>query len=187
MFETIFGLFKTKVNKKSKNTFAKSVFRPELESFEERITPTTSIIYANGLLTGSVIVDGGTKGVSGVNIGITGQTTTGRSVNYSVVTNSNGNFSIDQLLPGAYTITRSTPTGFLSGNTNTSAQLNIAEGQTLNQNLGLGGLTPSKVSLGLWATGVNSGITAPAAGTGTATGFTMTQLKAFTDTTVTKG
>lgn len=121
-----------------------------------------------------------------MNIGITGQTTTGRSVNYSIVTNANGNFSIDQLLPGAYTVTRSTPAGFLSGTTATSAQLTIVEGQTLSQNLGLGGLTPAKVSLGLWATGVSSGVTAPTAGTGTATGFTMTQIKAFTDSTVAK-
>ncbi len=172
--------------KKSKKPSRLCSFRPELESFEERITPTTNIIYANGLLTGSVIVDGGIKGVSGVNIGITGETTTGRSVNYSIVTNSNGNFSIDQLLPGAYTVTRSTPAGFLSGTTATSAQLNIVEGQSITQNLGLGGLTPAKVSLGLWATGVSSGVTAPTAGSGTATGFTMTQIKAFTDSTVAK-
>jgi peptidyl-prolyl cis-trans isomerase A (cyclophilin A) len=172
--------------KKSKKPSSLSSFRPELESFEERITPTTSIIYANGLLTGSVIVDGGIKGVSGVNIGITGETTTGRSVNYSIVTNSNGNFSIDQLLPGSYTVTRSTPAGFLSGTTATSAQLNIVEGQSITQNLGLGGLTPAKVSLGLWASGVNTGVTAPTAGSGTATGFTMTQIKAFTDSTVAK-
>jgi len=172
--------------KKNKKPSRSCSFRPELESFEERITPTTNIIYANGLLSGSVIVDGGIKGVSGVNIGITGETTTGRSVNYSIVTNANGNFSIDQLLPGAYTVTRSTPAGFLSGTTATSAQLTIAEGQTLSQNLGLGGLTPAKVSLGLWATGVSSGVTAPTAGSGTATGFTMTQIKAFTDSTVAK-
>ena len=172
--------------KKSKKPSSLISFRPELESFEERITPATSIIYANGLLTGSVIVDGGIKGVSGVNIGITGETTTGRSVNYSIVTNSNGTFSIDQLLPGAYTVTRSTPAGFLSGTTATSAQLNIVEGQSITQNLGLGGLTPAKVSLGLWATGVSSGVTAPTAGSGTATGFTMTQIKAFTDSTVAK-
>ena len=171
--------------KKSKKPSSLCLYRPELESFEERITPTTSIIYANGLLTGSVIVDGGTKGVSGVTIGITGETTTGRSVNYSIVTNTNGNFSIDQLLPGAYTVTRSTPAGFLSGTTSTSAQLNIVEGQSITQNLGLGGLTPAKVSLGLWASGV-SGVTAPTAGSGTATGFTMTQIKAFTDSTVAK-
>ena len=172
--------------KKSKKPSRLCSFRPELESFEERITPTTNIIFANGLLTGSVIVDGGIKGVSGVNIGITGETTTGRSVNYSIVTNANGNFSIDQLLPGAYTVTRSTPAGFLSGTTATSAQLNIVEGQSITQNLGLGGLTPAKVSLGLWATGVSSGVTAPTAGSGTSTGFTMTQIKAFTDSTVAK-
>ena len=172
--------------KKSKKPTSLFSFRPALESFEERITPTTNIIYADGLLTGSVIVDGGTKGVSGVTIGITGETTTGRSVNYSIVTNSNGNFSIDQLLPGSYNVTRSTPAGFLSGTTATSAQLNIAEGQSITQNLGLGGLTPAKVSLGLWASGVNTGVTAPTAGSGTATGFTMTQIKAFTDSTVAK-
>ncbi|MEI6686117.1 MAG: peptidylprolyl isomerase [Planctomycetota bacterium] len=172
--------------KKSKKPSTLFSFRPELESFEERITPTTNIIYANGLLTGSVIIDGGTKGVSGVNIGITGETTTGRSVNYSIVTNSNGNFSIDQLLPGSYNVTRSTPAGFLSGTTATSAQLNIVEGQSISQNLGLGGLTPAKVSLGLWASGVNTGVTTPTAGSGTATGFTMTQIKAFTDITVAK-
>ena len=172
--------------KKSKKPTSLFSFRPALESFEERITPTTNIIYADGLLTGSVIVDGGTKGVSGVTIGITGETTTGRSVNYSIVTNTNGNFSIDQLLPGSYNVTRSTPAGFLSGTTATSAQLNIAEGQSITQNLGLGGLTPAKVSLGLWASGVNTGVTAPTAGSGTATGFTMTQIKAFTDSTVAK-
>jgi len=186
MLNKFFKLLRGAEVKKSKKPSSLCSFRPELESFEERITPTTSIIYANGLLTGSVIVDGGTKGVSGVNIGITGETTTGRSVNYSIVTNSNGNFSIDQLLPGSYTVTRSTPAGFLSGTTATSAQLNIVEGQSITQNLGLGGLTPAKVSLGLWASGVNSGITAPTAGSGTATGLTMTQIKAFTDSTVAK-
>ena len=186
MLNKFLKLLKGAEVKKSKKPSSLFSFRPELESFEERITPTTSIIYANGLLTGSVIVDGGTKGVSGVNIGITGETTTGRSVNYSIVTNSNGNFSIDQLLPGSYNVTRSTPAGFFSGTTATSAQLNIVEGQSITQNLGLGGLTPAKVSLGLWASGVNSGITAPTAGSGTATGFTMTQIKAFTDSTVAK-
>ena len=186
MLNKFFKLLRAAEIKKSKKPTSLFSFRPELESFEERITPTTNIIYANGLLTGSVIVDGGTKGVSGVNIGITGETTTGRSVNYSIVTNSNGNFSIDQLLPGSYTVTRSTPAGFLSGTTATSAQLNISEGQSISQNLGLGGLTPAKVSLGLWASGVNTGVTAPTAGSGTATGFTMTQIKAFTDSTVAK-
>lgn len=186
MLNKFLKLFRGAEVKKSKKPSSLFSFRPELESFEERITPTTNIIYANGLLTGSVIVDGGTKGVSGVNIGITGETTTGRSVNYSIVTNSNGNFSIDQLLPGSYTVTRSTPAGFLSGTTATSAQLNISEGQSISQNLGLGGLTPAKVSLGLWASGVNTGVTAPTAGSGTATGFTMTQIKAFTDSTVAK-
>ena len=186
MLNKFFKLLRGAEIKKSKKPSSLFSFRPELESFEERITPTTNIIYANGLLTGSVIVDGGTKGVSGVNIGITGETTTGRSVNYSIVTNSNGNFSIDQLLPGSYTVTRSTPAGFLSGTTATSAQLNISEGQSISQNLGLGGLTPAKVSLGLWASGVNTGVTAPTAGSGTATGFTMTQIKAFTDSTVAK-
>ena len=186
MLNKFFKLLKGAEVKKSKKPSSLCSFKPELESFEERITPTTNIIYANGLLTGSVIVDGGTKGVSGVNIGITGETTTGRSVNYSIVTNSNGNFSIDQLLPGSYTVTRSTPAGFLSGTTATSAQLNIVEGQSITQNLGLGGLTPAKVSLGLWASGVNTGITAPTAGSGTATGFTMTQIKAFNDPTVAK-
>ena len=185
MLNKFFKLLKGAEVKKSKKPSTLFSFRPELESFEERITPTTNIIYANGLLTGSVIIDGGTKGVSGVNIGITGETTTGRSVNYSIVTNSNGNFSIDQLLPGSYNVTRSTPAGFLSGTTATSAQLNIVEGQSITQNLGLGGLTPAKVSLGLWASGV-SGVTAPTAGSGTATGFTMTQIKAFTDSTVAK-
>ena len=186
MLNKFFKLLKGAEVKKSKKPSTLFSFRPELESFEERITPTTNIIYANGLLTGSVIIDGGTKGVSGVNIGITGETTTGRSVNYSIVTNSNGNFSIDQLLPGSYNVTRSTPAGFLSGTTGTSAQLNIVEGQSISQNLGLGGLTPAKVSLGLWASGVNTGVTAPTAGSGTATGFTMTQIKAFTDITVAK-
>lgn len=186
MLNKFFKLLRGIENKKTRKSSNFGSFRPELESFEERITPTTSIIYANGLLTGSVIVDGGTKGVSGVNIGITGETTTGRSVNYSIVTNANGNFSIDQLLPGSYTVTRSTPAGFFSGTTATSAQLNIVEGQTISQNLGLGGLTPAKVSLGLWASGVSSGITAPTPGSGTATGFTMTQIKAFTDATVAK-
>ena len=186
MLNKFFKLLKGAEVKKSKKPSTLFSFRPELESFEERITPTTNIIYANGLLTGSVIIDGGTKGVSGVNIGITGETTTGRSVNYSIVTNSNGNFSIDQLLPGSYNVTRSTPAGFLSGTTATSAQLNIVEGQSISQNLGLGGLTPAKVSLGLWASGVNTGVTAPTAGSGTATGFTMTQIKAFTDITVAK-
>ena len=185
MLNKFLKLLKGAEVKKSKKPSSLCLYRPELESFEERITPTTSIIYANGLLTGSVIVDGGTKGVSGVTIGITGETTTGRSVNYSIVTNTNGNFSIDQLLPGSYNVTRSTPAGFLSGTTATSAQLNIVEGQSITQNLGLGGLTPAKVSLGLWASGV-SGVTAPTAGSGTATGFTMTQIKAFTDSTVAK-
>ena len=36
---------------KSKKPSRSCSFRPELESFEERITPATSIIYANGLLT----------------------------------------------------------------------------------------------------------------------------------------
>ncbi len=183
MFKIISKVFDRLLNKPKKATRLQS-FRPELESFEERITPVTSIIYANGLLNGSVIVDGGTKGVSGVNIGITGETTTGRAVNYSIVTNANGNFSINQLLPGSYTVTRSTPAGFLSGSTATSAQLNIVEGQSISQTLGLGGLTPAKVSLNLWASGVNSGITAPTAGSGTAIGFTMTQLKPLTNQTV---
>jgi|GEM_PF-375778 len=172
--------------KNSKKPSRLCSFRPELESFEERITPVGNIMYANGLLTGNVMVDGSTNGVSGVTIKIIGETTSGRSVNYSSVTNSNGNFSIGQLLPGSYTVTRSVPLGFLSGTTATSAQLNIVEGQSITQNLGLGGLTPAKVSLGLWASGVNSGITAPTAGSGTGTGFTMTQIKAFTDSTVAK-
>jgi hypothetical protein len=113
MLNKFFKLLRGAEVKKSKKPSSLFSFRPELESFEERITPTTSIIYANGLLTGSVIVDGGTKGVSGVNIGITGETTTGRSVNYSIVTNSispSTNFFLvltpllDQLLQDFYLV-----------------------------------------------------------------------------------
>ena len=126
MFGSIVKMLKKNFSKK--NSIKHSPFgRLEslhLETFEERVTPTVTPVLANGVISGNILLGQGTEGVSGVQIVLTGTTTTGRDVNVSTTTNTTGGYAFDQLLPGSYRVSRGTPSGFFSGTYNANANVN---------------------------------------------------------------
>lgn len=165
--------------------------KPRLESLEDRLTPTTQI-FANGVLSGIVAVNGGNFGLPGVTVTLTGTTTTGRTVDVSTVTGPSGTYTFNSMLPGTYTLTRGgTPDGFLNNSNQTLlSNIVVTEGEVSGtNNLGVGGLAASRVSLGLFISGSDAASTAlPAAGAGTAAGFSLDMAdNPLGDTSVTAG
>ena len=189
MFGSIVKMLKKNFSKK--NSIKHSPFgRLEslhLETFEERVTPTVTPVLANGVISGNILLGQGTEGVSGVQIVLTGTTTTGRDVNVSTTTNTTGGYAFDQLLPGSYKVSRGTPSGFFNGTYNANANVNLAESQSITQNLEVAGITAPRISMGLWSSGTKISITPPTAGTGTANGFTMPTYQTLGTQTLTKG
>jgi cyclophilin family peptidyl-prolyl cis-trans isomerase len=155
------------------NNCSRSV-RPRLESLEDRLTPTTQV-FANGMLTGVVTAPGGTLGLAGVVVTLSGTTTTGRTIDVNATTNAAGLYSFTDMLPGSYSVFRSSPDGFTAGGQALLSDIIIGQGQVSNgNNLGVGGLTASRVSLGLFLSGSSaSHANLPGAGGGTAAGFTL--------------
>jgi cyclophilin family peptidyl-prolyl cis-trans isomerase len=150
--------------------------RPRLESLEDRVTPTNTQILATGVLSGIVAVNGGTIGLPGIGVTLTGTTTTGRTVDVSTTTGSNGDYSFNSMLPGTYSVSRdSSPDGFTPSSQTLLSNVTLAQGQTSSgNNLGVGGLTASRVTLGFFLSGPSPlHVGLPAAGAGSAAGFSL--------------
>jgi cyclophilin family peptidyl-prolyl cis-trans isomerase len=149
--------------------------RPFLESLEDRVTPTTTVT-ANAVISGFVYSGGSSLVVPGVEVLLTGNTTTGRTIYVAAVTNSSGAYTFNSVLPGTYALSElSTPTGFVPGTVSTLSNISVAEGQTVaGNNLNVGGLAAPRISLAFYLTdspGPQGFL--PAAGAGMADGYSL--------------
>jgi cyclophilin family peptidyl-prolyl cis-trans isomerase len=159
--------------------------RPRLESLEDRVTPTATQVHilANGVISGFVYAGGGGSAMPGVVVTLTGETTTGRTVDVNSTTNSSGGYTFNSVLPGTYSVMRgSDPNGFTGGDVTLRSNIVIGEGQSnTGNNLNVGGLDASRVSLAYFVSGFNGVSPAlPGAGAGTAAGFSLNSAEALT-------
>lgn len=154
-----------------------SFVRPQLELLEDRVTPTGATIAATGVLAGHVFSGGGVHGLAGVDVTLSGTSTTGRTVNLSTTTDAGGAYAFTQVLPGSYNLQRDLPSGFVGPSPSGISSIALGEGQVnADLNLAVGGLSPEKVSLAFFLNLTPTGrFSAPAgaAGTGTALVFSL--------------
>jgi cyclophilin family peptidyl-prolyl cis-trans isomerase len=157
--------------------------RPFLESLEDRVTPTTTQnILATGVISGFVQASSGGIGVPGVVVTLTGDTTTGRTINVNTTTGANGAYTFNSLLPGTYSVTRGgDPNGFVGGDVTLLSNVQIGQGQsTSGNNLDVGGLAAPRISLAFFLSGANvPSISLPSAGAGNAAGFSLNSATAI--------
>lgn len=64
------------------------------------------------------IQDAGETGISGVTVTLTGTTGSGAAINLTTTTNASGAYSFTNLAPGTYTVTFSTPSGYVASPSN---------------------------------------------------------------------
>lgn len=110
----------------------------------------TAFIDANN----NGVLDAGELGLPGVNVTLTGTTSTGLSVNQSTTTNAGGGYQFISLLPGTYNVTVG-PVGGVTGNSGQSDVFNndtLAGGQTLVLDAAFSGLGPQTISLRMFLT-----------------------------------
>jgi cyclophilin family peptidyl-prolyl cis-trans isomerase len=152
--------------------------RPFLESLENRETPTVTTVAANSVISGFVFAGGGQSGVPGVDVVLTGNTTTGRTIDVSTTTGANGAYTFNGVLPGTYSVSRSgQPNGFVGGNISIISNVTVGEGQTVgSNNLNVGGLASSQVSLASFLSDSMPTRGLPPAGAGAAAAFTLDRL-----------
>lgn len=112
---------------------------------------------ASGALTGLAFIDTNHNGVfdqgevalTGLKVTLTGTTTAQNTpVSTTAVTDGNGAFTFQNVLPGTYAISATDPV-LLNGGVSTVSGLFVAAGQTVNQDLAFEGLDPHYVGLGL--------------------------------------
>jgi cyclophilin family peptidyl-prolyl cis-trans isomerase len=161
------GLGKQRTNStpvRKSNTVRRII--PRLEILEDRVTPASFL--ADGVVIGNVFVDGGNHGVAGVEVDLTGTTTSGRTVSTSTTTDANGGYLFSQMLPGTYSLTRVVPKGFVDGGKTGIFDFAVAPGQVSNHfDLTVQGVQGSAITLGYFlATPVNPRFTTPPAGNG---------------------
>lgn len=77
-------------------------------------------------------------GIMSVTVELTGTTYTGTAVSQSIMTNNNGQFSFANLLPGTYSLTEVTPSGFTVGK-NALGTLGGSVSKTAFSNVRIGG------------------------------------------------
>jgi cyclophilin family peptidyl-prolyl cis-trans isomerase len=160
--------------------------RPTVEILEDRTTPSIS---ASGVLNGIVFSGGGNSGLAGVNVTLTGTTTTGSSVKVSEATDSTGAFNFNQLLPGTYALSSAPPSGFVAGNPSGVTGIALAAGQTVTIDLRVGGLSPSGISLAYFLASASGTprFTVPTPGAGSAAGFTLDSANPLTNQSIIAG
>jgi cyclophilin family peptidyl-prolyl cis-trans isomerase len=158
--------------------------RPGVEALEDRLTPAPATVAASGVISGVVLAAGGSHGLPGVVVTLTGDTATGRTVDVTATTDGNGAYAFTDLLPGTYSVSRgSIPDGFIGGNVTLLSNVVITQGQSSDGNdLAGGGLSPNLVSLALFISGPSAQhAPIPAGGTGTAAGFSLDGANTLTD------
>jgi cyclophilin family peptidyl-prolyl cis-trans isomerase len=160
--------------------------RLELEALEDRCLLTNS----NGMLSGLAFVDAagtgkfqaGDTGLAGVRVTLKGTAASGTAVNASTTTDANGNYSFSQVLPGTYSLSGAAPGGFIASK-NTISGIQLGPGQNITgENLAMGGVAPSAISLALFLANPPSGRSlTPTPGTGAGQGFSLDSANPLTN------
>jgi peptidyl-prolyl cis-trans isomerase A (cyclophilin A) len=142
-----------------------------LESLETRLTPTVS---ATGVITGQLVFGAGDTGFGGVSVALTGTSTTGRAVNLTTQSDSQGQYSFTNLLPGQYSLNSSIPTGYIGSDSSDVTTITLGEGQTSVSPTEVTGLLPTQISLAYFLSVNYRGYNLPGSGTGSSSsGFTL--------------
>ncbi len=141
-------------------TLQYSETRLHLETLEDRTLPSANTV---GVLTGFTFIDHNNTGVfstgdvalPGVAVTLSGQSNSGKAIDTTVVSDSNGAFSFQNVLPGTYQLSTPTISGLLGGGATTSVNapagvlvstVGVPSGQSVGQNLGFLGLAPTAIS-----------------------------------------
>lgn len=177
--------------------------RPCLEAFEDRLVPSGVTNTSLGVVSGLVFVDSngngqhdaGEVGLPGVQITLSGASTSNQQVNLTTTTDTNGDYTFFQVQPGTYQLSRGSLTtvlanpafsGTLGGTPvgQTITTITVAPGQVgLNYNFTVRGLAPQGISLAKFVTSFTGSLfTTQAAGTGTAFGDGLNQYASTTPT-----
>jgi cyclophilin family peptidyl-prolyl cis-trans isomerase len=154
------------------------------------VTPTVQTTAASSVISGFVLSSQGGAGVPGVVVTLTGDTTTGRTIDVTTTTGGNGAYIFNSVLPGTYNVFRGGDPGQFVGGTNTLvSNLSVGQGQTSsNNNLDVGGLGSHGVSLAFFVSGVSArGPNLPVAGSVSADAFTLNSASALGAQFVTVG
>jgi peptidyl-prolyl cis-trans isomerase A (cyclophilin A) len=167
---------------------SKNRVRPRLEALEDRLTPSSS--PATAVVSGHVFA-GGTAGLPGVDVTLTGTTTTGRTVDISTTTDSGGAYAFTHVLPGTYSLSRGgAPDGFVDGGSASLSGIVVSSGAvTADLNIPVLGLTASKVSLAFFLSDsvATQQVATPAPGAGSASTFSLDSVNPLTDQFVVQG
>ncbi len=136
--------------------------RLELEALEERslLSVTTNTI------TGTAFLDANSNGVfdpkevaePGITVNLTGTTNLGKAENVSTTTDINGKYTFNNVPTGTYQLNASGPGLFQTG---AAATVTVAEGQSVIENLAVGGIAPQFISLRQFLTDSNTSVFAP--------------------------
>lgn len=156
-----------------------------VELLEDRSVPSAN---ASGVLTGFAFIDANGNGafdaqeatVPGASVTLTGTTDQGAPINIIATTDTGGSFTFQNILPGTYQLTASPVTGLLDGGVSIGgvstpqgvtivSSLPVSGGQTINEDVGYGGLDPNYISLRQFLTSTTTAdFPFAAAGNGTA-------------------
>jgi hypothetical protein len=79
------------------------------------VLPSSLSGYVYDDSNGNGSMDSGEQGLSGVTVTLTGVDDTGKSVDVSTTTDSNGHYSFDNLRPGTYSLYETEPSGYTKG------------------------------------------------------------------------
>jgi cyclophilin family peptidyl-prolyl cis-trans isomerase len=155
----------------------------ELERLEDRCVPAGNV---TATVSGTAFVDANGNGalsagetaLPGVAVFLAGTTSQGTAVNVNVTTDANGNYTFTNMVPGTYQMSAGPVKGLLGGSPNFGAKsappgmdfvgtFTVAAGQSLTQNFGFQGLSPSSISLRQFlTTSTNANFPFPPAGSG---------------------
>jgi cyclophilin family peptidyl-prolyl cis-trans isomerase len=177
-------------HKSSSGFGGRQYVRPHLESLEDRVTPSATLTFATAVIDGAVLSSQGGAALPGVNVILTGDTTTGRTIDITTTTDANGNYSFNGVLPGTYSLARSAdPSGFVGGSLTGPTNFTVAQGQTVSSNnLYVGGLAAGGVSLAFFVSGPSAlSPVLPPAGGGSVAGYSLDQANPLTGTAVSVG
>ncbi|HEY4309261.1 MAG TPA: Calx-beta domain-containing protein [Pirellulales bacterium] len=107
------------------------------------VSPTAGVgvgtINTNGSFSGSTFIDtnndaikeSGEQILSGVTITMTGTTSTGQAEQLTTTSAADGSFSFSSVPPGTYTVTQTSPSGYLGGSAHAGTGANVVNGSQL--------------------------------------------------------
>jgi cyclophilin family peptidyl-prolyl cis-trans isomerase len=180
MRRNLFSLDRLFQKKKPRPVVRKPSCRLQLESLEDRVTP--SAFTAD--VMGSVVVQNGSGfGVAGVTITLTGTPTTQASpVSYTTTTDANGNYTFQNVLPGDYTLSFAQAANYLPPTAPVTLPLVVNPGSNVTQNMATPGLSAPAVNLGMFLNSTTrSAFDFNSAGLGTAMAESAADSSPFTE------